>query len=218
MGNRDREIPGQRSPGRAIMQTVGRNLFVGLTVPLVAVILSMPVKADTDQDQQFLAALKAAGWAIPNPKLAISQANMVCNEGFYHGVTWQEMRSTLVSSYGLSKLDASTLISKAVSVYCPKYSEAIAGIENDVGKPATGPTNADGAEFAKEVRDRGILPKLSNQVLAQTLAAICDTATGLAPYGYGKDYLVSLYTGTWMYPLSTRDAEWLIDAALPKCN
>lgn len=201
------------------MHSMGRKLFVGLIVPFVAVILGIPVKADTGtQDQQFLAELKAAGWSIPNPQLAISQAHMVCVEGFAHGVTWQEMRSTLVSSYGFSRLDASTLISKAVSVYCPKYSGAITGVGNDVGKPAKGPTNADGAEFTKEVRDRGILTKLSDTILAQTLAAICDTATGLAPYGYGKDYLVGLYTGTWMYPLSKRDAEWLIDAALPYCS
>lgn len=201
------------------MHSMGRKLFVGLIVPFVAVILGIPVKADTGtQDQQFLAELKAAGWSIPNPQLAIGQAHMVCAEGFAHGVTWQEMRSTLVSSYGLSRLDASTLISTAVSVYCPKYGGAISGIGDDVGEPALGPTNADGAEFAKEVRERGILPNLSNQVLAQTLAAICDAARNLAPYGYGKDYLASIYTGTWMYPLSERDAEWLIEAAIPYCS
>lgn len=104
----------------------------------MAVALAVPVEADTNaDDRQFLAELKAEGWTINSPRVAISQARMVCNEGLLHGVTWQEMRTTLIG-YGFSKLDASTLISKAVKVYCPEYSEVVAEIKDDLGDPGTG--------------------------------------------------------------------------------
>lgn len=200
------------------MRDTGRKLFVGLIAPLVAVVLAMPVKADTSaQDQQFLAALKAAGWAIPNPSFVIEQAHSVCAEGLAHHVTWQEIRAFLINSEGFSRLDASTLISQAVSVYCPKYSSAIAGVGADVGKPAGGPTNADGADLVKEVRDRGILQNMYDSQIVQELAAICDSAKNLAAYGATVDDLAGPYQGG-MYGLSKKDAVWLIKTSLPKCH
>ena len=132
---------------------MGRKLIIGVIAHLVAIAVAVPVKADTDaQDQQLLAALKAAGWNLPNPSEVITLGNMVCNEGLAHGVTWQEMRSTLISSYGFSRLDASTLISKAVAVYCPKYTGALKGIGDDLGKPASGGDQGD--QFVQSLKEK----------------------------------------------------------------
>ena len=132
---------------------MGRKLIIGVIAHLVAIALAVPVNADTDaQDQQLLGALKAAGWSIPNPSEVITLGNMVCNEGLAHGVTWQEMRSTLISSYGFSRLDASTLISKAVSVYCPKYTGALKGIGNDLGSAGSGGDQDD--QFGQQLREK----------------------------------------------------------------
>lgn len=119
--------------GRANISNMGRKFSAGLIVPFVAVALAVPVKADTNaQERRFLAELKAAGWTINDPSRAITQGRMVCGEGLEHHVPWQEMRTTLMG-WGYSRLDASTLISKAVSVFCPKYDEVISEIEDDLG-------------------------------------------------------------------------------------
>lgn len=111
------------------MCVMRRTLLISVIGPLSALMLAAPAGADTGQDRQFLAALRAAGLTINSASAVISQGHMVCNEGLAHGVSWQEMRSTLMSS-GYSKLDSSTLISKAVSVYCPDRADAIAGLED----------------------------------------------------------------------------------------
>ena len=80
-----------------------------------------------------------------------------------------------------------------------------------------GPTNADGAELVEEVRDREILQNMYDSMIVQTLAAICDSARNLAPYGVTEDYLASLYQGG-MYGLSKKDAKWLIKTSLQKCH
>jgi hypothetical protein len=193
-----------------------RKLVIGLIAPLVAVALAVPAQADANaQEQQFLRALKAAGWTINDPSGAITQGHMVCGEGLAHHVPWQEMRTTLMS-WGYSRSDASTLISKAVSVFCPKYSKVIAEIQNDSGNPGGGPTNGDGAELVQEVRDRGILQNMYDSMIVQTLAAICDSARNLAPYGVTDDDLAdSVLAG---YGLSKKDAKWLIKTSLAKCH
>jgi len=142
---------------------------------------------------------------------------MVCGEGLDHHVSWQEMRSTLMRN-GYSRLDASTLISKAISVFCPKYGKVITEIAHDSGNAGGGPTNADGAELLKEVRDRGILQNMYDSDIVQTLAAICDSARNMDQYGITEDYLASLYQGGPMYGLSKKDAKWLIKTSLPKCH
>ena len=125
------------------------------------------------------------------------------------------MRSTLVS-WGYSRLDASTLISKAVSVFCPKYSKVVTEIANDSGNAGGGPTNADGAELVKEVRDRGILQNHHDVIIVQTLAAICDSARNLAPYGVTDDVLADSVLAE--YGLSKKDAKWLTKTSLAKCH
>lgn len=114
------------------MCVMRRTLLITLIGPLSALMLAAPAGADSEQDRQFISALRSAGWTINSASMLISQGHMVCNEGLAHGVSWQEMRSSLMGS-GYSKLDSSTLISKAVSVYCPERADAIAGLETDSG-------------------------------------------------------------------------------------
>jgi hypothetical protein len=134
------------------MRHLGRKLIVGLIAPLIAVVLAGPAKADTDaQERQFLRALTSAGWTITDPSGAISQGHMVCGEGLDHQVSWQEMRSTLMS-WGYSRLDASTLISKAVSVFCPKYSKVITEIANDSGNAGGGDQGDRGDQFVQSLK------------------------------------------------------------------
>ena len=45
---------------RAYMRNIGRKLFVGLTAPLVVVLLAVPAKADS-QDDKFVQQLKSNG-------------------------------------------------------------------------------------------------------------------------------------------------------------
>jgi hypothetical protein len=78
------------------------------------------------------------------------------------------------------------------------------------------PTYGEGAELVEEVRDRGILQNMYDSVIVDTLRAICDSATNLAPYGYGADDLAGIYMDS--YGLSKKDARWLIKTALPKCD
>jgi hypothetical protein len=130
------------------------RLFTGLVALLwSAVLTAIPAKADTDaQEQQFLAALKAEGWTFYDPSLVISQGHMVCGEGLDHNVSWQEMRTSLMG-YGYSRLDASTLISKAVSVFCPEHGEVIKEIKNDLGGAAGGSRDD---QFVQQLKRNGI--------------------------------------------------------------
>jgi hypothetical protein len=80
------------------------------------------------------------------------------------------------------------------------------------------PTYGEGAELVEEVRDRGILEHFYDSMVVDTLRAICDSASGLAPYGYGADDLARIFMDDGMNGLSYKDAKWLIDTALPKCD
>jgi hypothetical protein len=75
------------------------------------------------------------------------------------------------------------------------------------------PTYDDGDAFIEDVRDRGILENYSKGMLYQTLSLICEQASNASiPQG--------LLTSSYMdgYGLSKKDAQWLINAALDKCN
>jgi hypothetical protein len=117
--------------------------------------IATPAAADTDaQDRQFLSALKAAGWTIYNPLQIIGEGRKICFEGFAHGVTWQEMHATMTGpSWGYSQKDATSLIVQSVAVYCPKYSDDIAGIGNNSGKASGG--NRDD-QFVQKLNRNGI--------------------------------------------------------------
>ncbi len=119
------------------MCVMRRTLLIGLIGPLSALMFAAPAGAESEQDRQFISALRSAGWTINSASTLISQGHMVCNEGLAHGVSWQEMRTTLMG-YGYSKLDSSTLISRAVSVYCPERADAIAGLEDASGDAGVG--------------------------------------------------------------------------------
>ena len=80
------------------------------------------------------------------------------------------------------------------------------------------PTYGEGAELVEEVRDRGILEHYYDSMIVDTLRAICDSASGLAPYGYGADDLARIFMDDGMNGLSYKDAKWLINTALPKCD
>jgi len=111
--------------------------MISVLAPLLALVLAVPASADiTAQDKQFIAALKSAGWTITDSNTLIDHAHLICNEGLAHGATWQEMRATLME-WGFSRLDSSTLISKAVSVYCPAYDDVIAELANEVASVGT---------------------------------------------------------------------------------
>jgi hypothetical protein len=116
------------------------KIAIGVVATSVALVLCAPAQADNDQDRQFLSTLTSAGWSINNASGLISQGHMVCNEGLAHGVSWQEIRTTLMG-YGYSSLDSSTLITQAVSVYCPQRKSAIAGM--DSGARTAGPSTND---------------------------------------------------------------------------
>ncbi len=101
---------------------------------------------------------------------------MVC-EGAYAHVTWQEMVSTLGSSYGYSRLDASTLIRKGVAAYCPEYNSAIAGI--DSGSSTSEPGD-QGDLFARQLNRMGIsIDKDTAVDLAKTACKSPLEGTGL---------------------------------------
>ncbi|KUI16930.1 hypothetical protein AU193_22360 [Mycobacterium sp. GA-1285] len=93
---------------------------------------AQPAWADmTQEDYKFLTTLESIGWTIHDPAVLISQGHMVCNEGLAHGVSWLEMRSTLMG-YGYSRDDASLLIHNAVLAYCPTYSHVSDEIYEDL--------------------------------------------------------------------------------------
>lgn len=121
----------------ANMSAMARNCSAAFAAICVALTLCPPAQADSDQDRQFLVALTSAGWSINNASGLITEGRMVCVEGLAHGVSWQEMRSTLMGN-GYSKLDSSTLIAKAVAVYCPHRQSAIADM--DSGRTAPKPS------------------------------------------------------------------------------
>ena len=80
------------------------------------------------------------------------------------------------------------------------------------------PTYGEGAELVEEVRDRGILNHFYDSMIVSTLRAICDSASNLAPYGFGVDDLAIIFMNDGMNGLSFKDAKWLIKTSLPKCD
>ncbi len=78
------------------------------------------------------------------------------------------------------------------------------------------PTYGEGAELVEEVRDRGILQSMPDPLIVDTLRAICDSASALAPYGATVGDLAGMYVDG--YGLSWKDATWLIETSLPKCD
>lgn len=74
------------------------------------------------------------------------------------------------------------------------------------------PTYAEGDEFAQEVYDRGILSNFHPDILVQELANICYQAEEGAP----TNYIVALYMDG--YGLSKKDAAWMVNTALDKCD
>ncbi|QNJ91195.1 DUF732 domain-containing protein [Mycolicibacterium fluoranthenivorans] len=186
-------------------------MLVSVAVVLLSVVLAVPAQADKgEQDRQFLAALMSAGWTITSADVLVGKAHQICNEGFGHGVTRQEMQTTLIS-WGHSSRDASTLIDKSIGVYCPQYAAAISG--GTAPSPgSTGPTYADGDAFTEEVHEHGILRNLYPDHVVQILANICNHASE----GLSDGAIVSLYMDG--YGLSQRDASWLVAAAQAKCD
>jgi hypothetical protein len=112
------------------MSVMGKKCVIGVVATWVALVLCAPAHADNGQDRKFLAALTSAGWSIDNASGLTTQGRKVCVEGLAHGVSWQEMHSTLMG-YGYSSLDSSTLIVEAVSAYCPHRQSAIADMDPD---------------------------------------------------------------------------------------
>lgn len=112
--------------------SVAAALVLGSAVLLGVLANAQPASADTtEEDYQFLTTLESIGWTIYEPTVLITQGHMVCNEGLAHGVSWREMRSTLMS-YGYSRDDASLLIHNAVLAYCPTYSHVSDEIYDDL--------------------------------------------------------------------------------------
>lgn len=190
---------------------MGRGLLVHVAAALSTVVFAVPAQADTsEQDRQFLASLRSAGWTITSADVLIGKAHQICSEGFGHGVSRQEMHTTLVS-WGHSSRDAFTLIDEAIGVYCPQYAAADGG--GAAPPPASaGPTYADGDAFTEEVYDHGILRNLHPDHVVQILANICYHASE----GMPESAIVSLYLDG--YGLSNRDAAWLVDNATAKCD
>ncbi|MDA2895505.1 DUF732 domain-containing protein [Mycolicibacterium sp. BiH015] len=180
-----------------------------LAVASTLLVCAPPAWADLEQDSQFIKSMQSAGLKITNPASLISHANMVCNEGLAHGVSVSEMHTTLIS-WGYSSRDASILIDKAISVYCPKY----AGAQEGAAAPtaSAGPTYADGDEFTEEVYNHGILQNLNPTHLDQILANICYHKRE----GLSRNLIVSFYMDG--YGLSGTNAGWLVDTAQKKCD
>lgn len=189
----------------------GTGSLVFFAAVLLALIFAIPAQANTsEQDRQFLAALRSAGWTIKSADVVTTQARMVCNEGLGHGVTVTEMHSTL-QGWGYSSKDAATLIAQAVKTYCPQYTAAVNGFDPSPSASA-GPTYADGDAFALEVHKYGILRNLDPAILVSTLGNICYQAKDGTP----KGAIVSIYMDGW--GLTRSDATWLINAATARCS
>jgi hypothetical protein len=140
----------------------------------VAVSLAAPAQADSAQDRQYLSELGSAGLTITNPSTAISHAHLVCNEGLGHGVSVQEMRTTM-TSWGYSSNDASTVIATAVSVYCPEHSDDVAGAG---GGSDSGSSDA-GDQFVQQLRrnqnisiDKGAAMDMADTACRAPLAGV----------------------------------------------
>lgn len=133
---------------------IGRTLRIGAVAFTSALLLAVPAGADTsEQDRQFLTGLKARGWTVTDANVLTTQGRMVCNEGLAHGVSSQEIRAQLIS-LGYSALDSSSLISSAVSAYCPERRDALPDTEPDA--PDT-PAGDHGDLFVQQLkRDQGI--------------------------------------------------------------
>lgn len=165
----------------ATIRDMGRKLFIGLLGSLLAVVLAAPASADSDNDRQFLDALKAAGWTIRSPSLAIEHAHLVCNEGLRHGATLQDVRAMLIG-YGYSRSDASTLIRQAVSTYCPKYEAAIAGVEQDLG----GTSSLDQDELFVQQLNRNGIPIDKGTAVDMAMTACTSPLAGVGLYNAMK--------------------------------
>lgn len=72
------------------------------------------------------------------------------------------------------------------------------------------PTYEDADDFAAEVYDRGILEDVPKAQLAQLLANICYQSD------YPANALAAMYADG--YGLSGKDAQWMVNAALDRCN
>lgn len=128
--------------------TRNKIMISAATAFAAAIALAMPAHADlSERDQQFLSALRSAGWTFSNVDGLLTEARMVCNEGLAHGVSVQEIRAHLLGK-GYSSIDSSTLIRQAVSTYCPHRQDAIAGIANDPG--AARPADPNGGSTARD--------------------------------------------------------------------
>ncbi|MGU3651855.1 DUF732 domain-containing protein [Mycolicibacterium sp. A43C] len=120
-----------RRPSSGVRATSFKALLIGAATVLSVVGLAATAHADTaDQNNQFLEMLKSRGWSIINANVLTLQGHMVCNEGLGHGVSAREISAQLMS-YGYSALDSSSLISSAVSAFCPDRRGAITDIEHE---------------------------------------------------------------------------------------
>ena len=129
-------------------ETINKITMGTVAAFAAAIALAMPVHADTsEQDQQFLSALRSAGWTIGSASGLVTEGHMICNEGLAHGVSVQEIRANLLSK-GYSPLDSATLIRESVSTYCAHRQDAIAGIGND-SRPAR-PADPNGGSTSRD--------------------------------------------------------------------
>ncbi len=94
-----------------------------------------------------------------------------------------------------------------------KYLVAVIGAALIGMAPAASavPTYDDGDAFAEDVYDHGILEDLPKDHLVQILANICYQAST-----YPKSVMVAMYSDG--YGISGKDAAWMVNDALKRCN
>lgn len=78
------------------------------------------------------------------------------------------------------------------------------------------PTYGDGDDFAQEVWDHGLLENYPKNFMVHLLANICYQAETLPSNGIPLSALVGLQMDG--FGLSEKDATWLVNSALEKCN
>ena len=108
--------------------SVRASIAAAMAVLSALIVCAAPAGADP-ADNEFYSLLHYHGFTVTNPALAKQQAQMICDEGLAHGVTWQEMRGQLMNS-GYQSNDVAILGVAAITAYCPQYSTVADNIAN----------------------------------------------------------------------------------------
>jgi hypothetical protein len=140
----------------------------------------------------------------------IEKAHQVCNEGLGHGVTVQDMHSTLVE-WGHSSKDAATLIAQAGRYVLPalhRHRERSGRCRARVGRTDSRVRTPS----PRRSKTTGSPSQYRTGDPVSTLANISDQASD----GLPRMRIARLFVNGW--GLCQRDAVWLVNIGLAKCG